>query len=88
MALTADQAETVVRKSIRDAGGTKGPHQPQKTLDQAGLIKPEQRQQFRRRTKPNARDFDHDIDTRFVPFSAGTTVGEAQKAVKDNATAL
>jgi hypothetical protein len=88
MALTDDQAETVVRKSVREAGGAKGPHVPGKTLDQAGLIRSEQRAQFRRLTKANTREFKHDIDTRFVPFSATTTVGEAQAVIKKHAVGL
>ena len=86
MSLSEEQAETVVRRAIRGAGGGSGSHRPDKTLDQAGLIRSEQRQDFRRRTKPEALQFNHDLDIRFVPFSAETTVAKASDAVRKHAT--
>ena len=88
MALTPLQARKVVCLSIEDAGGFTGPHAPATTLDGAGLISLQERQQFRRRTKPRCRAYAHDIDIRHVPFAAATTVKQAEHAVQEHATPL
>ena len=85
MALTDDQADSAVQKSIHEAGGFQPPHHDTKTLLEAGLVVNDQRQQYRRRVVSNVRQFDHDIDLIAIPAEAGTTVSESRTAVKKNA---
>jgi hypothetical protein len=89
MALSEDQADTVVQTSIREAGGFKGPHHGNTKLDTAGLKLSDQRKQFRRRVAANSKQkFNHRIAQNAVPNSPDTTVSQARTAVRENATPI
>ncbi len=86
MALTEEQANAVVQKSIEEAGGFEGPHHPRRTLNGAGLVEEPQRTRFRRRVSANTRDdFDHTIAPEDVPNGATTTVAVARDKVQQQA---
>ena len=85
MALTDEQADTVVQKSIPEAGGGNGPHGDGKTLDAAGLKTLDQRRDFRRRVSVNVEDFHHTMPPEQVPSDGGTTIAQARTAVRDKA---
>ena len=83
MALTEEQADSVVQNSVPQAGGGNGPHNDGKTLAEAGLKLLDQRRAFRRRCSINVEEFDHTLGVNQVPFDASTTISQARKAVKD-----
>ena len=86
MALTEDEANAIVQKSVPEAGGFEGPHHPRRTLNGAGLVEEPQRIRFRRRVAVNTRaDFQHTIRPEDVPGEAGTTIAKARDAVQEKA---
>ena len=87
MALTEDQADSIVQTSIPEAGGFQGPHHGNTQLDTAGLKLADQRKQFRRRVAANTKAQGHLIRLNDVPSSPTTTVSQARTAVKDKAVA-
>jgi hypothetical protein len=88
MALTEEEADDVVQKSIPEAGGFEGPHHGRRTLNGAGLVEEPQRVRFRRRVTVNTReDFNHTIQPNELPGEASTTVAEARRVLQEKARA-
>jgi hypothetical protein len=62
-----------------------GPHDIDSSLEDAGLISPNQRTVFRERVVQGVEDRGCSIDGDAVPNTATTTLRQARTAVRDNA---